>query len=285
MKRFIRKVVVIGTGVMGLQISYSVALRGFNVFLKSRSESSLEDGIIKLRESFLRGVIDKKISQKQAEEAYARIKGTTSFHDAGKECDILVESIVEDIDAKRRLFQQLESVCPRYTIFCSNTSSLSITELASSLKTPNRFIGLHFLNPVMAIKLVEIVKGKLTSLETVSIATTFAKGLDKIPMLMNDTPGFHVNRMLIPMINEAIFILDEGNASREDIDLSMKLGAKHPIGPLALADLIGLDVCLAIMESLFTQFRDPKYRPCPLLVKMVQMNWLGRKTKKGFYEY
>lgn len=281
----LKKIVIVGTGTMGIQISELIALNAFNVVLKSRNESTLECGLKKIKENLQRSVNEKRITLEKANEAMSRITGTTSFREAGKNADIVIESIVEDVEEKKRLFKELTEVCPLYTIFFSNTSSLSITDLATSVKTPQRFIGLHFFNPATAIKLVEIIEGKDTSPEATEITKKFAASLHKIPIVVGDSPGFLVNRMLIPMINEAVFMLEEGVASKEDIDLSMKLGAKHPMGPLELADLIGLDVCLSIMESLFRQFNNSKYRPCPLLLKMVQKGHLGRKTNRGFYQY
>jgi 3-hydroxybutyryl-CoA dehydrogenase len=278
-------VLVVGTGVMGSQISQLVSLNGFNVILKGRSESSLQDGLKRIKETMQRSVKEARISQKQANEAIERITGTTSFLAGGKSVDIVIEAIIEDVEEKKRLFKEIDSLFSPKTVISSNTSSLSITELANSVKTPERFIGLHIFNPAPVIKLVEIVKGKQTSTQTTETVKNFAIKLNKVPIILSDTPCFLVNRMLIPMINEATYMLEEGIAKKEEIDLSMKLGAKHPMGPLELADLIGLDVCLSIMESLFEQFHNPKYRPSPLLIKMVQMKCLGRKTKKGFYEY
>jgi 3-hydroxybutyryl-CoA dehydrogenase len=280
-----KKIAVIGTGTMGIQISQVIALNGFNVVLKSRTENSLECGLKRIKENLQRSVNEKRLTREQANETMARITGTTRFLKAGKNADIVIESIIEDMEEKKSVFKEMAKVCPSYTIFSSNTSSLSISELATSVETPQRVIGLHFFNPAAVIKLVEITKGRVTSPENVNVIRDFVGNLNKIPIVINDSPGFLVNRMLIPMINEAISILEEGVASKEDIDSSMKLGAKHPMGPLELADLIGLDVCLSIMESLFKQFNNPKYRPCPLMLKMVQKNYLGRKTKRGFYEY
>lgn len=270
---------------MGIQISQVVALSGFQVVLKSRNKSSIGYGLEKIRENLQRSLDKKRITQEQANEAVAKITGTTSFFEMGKNADIVIESIIEDTEEKKKLFKKIASVCPSFTIFSSNTSSLSISELATSVDSPQRFIGLHFFNPATTMELVEVVKGRMTSPETCYIIENFARNLKKIPIVLNDSPGFLVNRMLIPAINEAIFILEAGIASKEDIDLSMKLGAKHPMGPLELADLIGLDVCLSIMESLYKQFNNSKYRPCPLLLKMVKMKYLGRKTKRGFYQY
>jgi 3-hydroxybutyryl-CoA dehydrogenase len=192
---------------------------------------------------------------------------------------------VEDLSKKKLLLKDLSKTLSPSCIIASNTSSLSISELSKSIDYPERFIGLHFLNPATSINLVEIIKGDKTSALTCSVVKEFAIKLGKTPILLKDSPGFLINRMLIPAINEAAFILEAGIASKEEIDLSMKLGAKHPLGPFELADLIGIDVCLSIMESLYKQFNDPKYRPCPLLIRMVNMNQLGRKNKKGFYTY
>jgi 3-hydroxybutyryl-CoA dehydrogenase len=281
----IKKITVVGSGVMGIQISQLLALKGFDVFLKSRKQDSIESGLNRINQSLQRSIEEKRITAEQANSTFSRIKGTTSVSEAGRNCDILIESIVEKAEEKKRLLAEFENICPKETIFCSNTSSLSITDISNPLKFPEKFIGLHFLNPVMSIKLVEVIKGKSTSQKTTDLIDEFALYLGKYPLVLNDSPGFLVNRMLIPMINEAVFMLQENIASRDQIDLSMKLGAKHPIGPLALADLIGLDVCLSIMQSLYQQFNDPKYCPSTLLVQMVKKNLLGRKTKKGFYDY
>jgi 3-hydroxybutyryl-CoA dehydrogenase len=280
-----KKIAVIGTGTMGVQVAQLVATQGFNVVLKSRHQTSLTKGINRINSNLQRCLLDNRLTQEQVQLVSQRIVGTTSFLETVKDCDILIESIIEDAAVKKQLFKKIEKVCSSKTILCSNTSSLSITDLASVIESPSRFVGLHFFNPALSIKLVELIEGKFTSPETVAQVNAFALALGKSPIVIRDSPGFLVNRMLIPMINEAVFILEKGTSTKEEIDSSMKLGAKHPIGPLALADLIGLDVCLSIMQSLCLQFNDPKYRPCPLLVKMVEMGNLGRKTKKGFYDY
>ena len=280
-----KKIAVIGAGTMGIQISQVAALNGFQVVLKSRNSASIRSGLKHIGENLQRCLEKKRITLDESKTALDRIIGTTSFSEIGKDVDIVIESIIENVDVKKKLFKKITKVCSSSAIISSNTSSLSITELASSVELPQRFIGLHFFNPATTIELVEIVKGRLTSPETCESIENFARNLKKTPIILNDSPGFLVNRMLIPAINEAIIILEAGTASKEDIDLSIKLGAKHPMGTLELADLIGLDVCLNLMESLFAQFNTAKYRPCPLLIKMVKMKHLGRKTKRGFYQY
>ena len=214
----------------------------------------------------------------------SNISTTLSYEDI-KDADLVIEAIVEDIKVKETVFKELDEICEDKTILATNTSSLSITEIASFTKRPEKVIGMHFFNPVPVMKLTEIITGQKTSVETFDTVFKIASDIGKVPVRVEESPGFVVNRILVPMINEAVGILSENVASKEDIDESMKLGANHPIGPLALADLIGLDVCLAIMEVLYNEFSDSKYRPHPLLKKMVRANNLGRKTGKGFYEY
>jgi 3-hydroxybutyryl-CoA dehydrogenase len=266
---------------MGLQITQLMASFGFKVYLKSRNETSLQLGLIKIAERLQKN----KISQGQMEQAASRVIGCTAFNEVPKNIEFIIEAIIEDAREKKCLFNEVEKNFLAETIICSNTSSLSISKLASGLAEPGRFVGLHFFNPVHIIKLVEIIEGSHTSPKTVEKARIFAQNLDKTPIIMQDSPGFLVNRMLIPVINEATYMLEEKIAKKEEIDLSMKLGAKHPMGPLELADLIGVDVCLSILNSLYEQSKNPKYLPSPLLKEMVRTNRLGRKTKKGFYEY
>lgn len=241
------------------------------------SLSGLEKSLDKL-------VKREKITAESKESTLNNISITSKYEDL-KDCDLIIEAISEDMDLKRQVFGMLDSLCKEETILATNTSSLSITEIANSTNRPDKVIGMHFFNPVPMMKLVEVIKGIATSEETKEAIVEMTKSVGKTPVEVEEAPGFVVNRILIPMINEAIGIYAEGIATAEDIDDSMKLGANHPMGPLALGDLVGLDVCLAIMDVLYEEFGDSKYRAHPLLRKMVRGNVLGRKTKKGFFEY
>jgi 3-hydroxybutyryl-CoA dehydrogenase len=300
----IKKIMVVGAGQMGSGIAQVAAQAGLPVILTDIEDRLVQKGL---------GVIDKNLTRdvekgrKTAEEKAAimgRITGTASLDaatdgragvnadhegatslDAAADVDLVIEAIVENLEVKKDLFAKLDAICRPEAILASNTSSLPITQLAAVTKRADRFIGMHFMNPVPVMKLVEIIRGIATTDETYNVIRDLAVRMEKTPVSVNDYPGFVSNRVLMPMINEAVFCLYEGVASAEDIDSVMKLGMNHPMGPLTLADFIGLDTCLYIMEVLYEGFNDPKYRPCPLLKKMVMAGYLGRKSGRGFYQY
>ena len=278
------KICVIGSGTMGKGIVQTFATKGHKVVIKGHRQESLDKAIASLDKGLSKLVEKGKITSEDKDITMSNISTTLSYEDI-KDADLVIEAIVEDIKVKETVFKELDEICEAKTILATNTSSLSITEIASFTKRPEKVIGMHFFNPVPVMKLTEIITGQNTSVETFDTVFKIASDIGKVPVRVEESPGFVVNRILVPMINEAVGILSENVASKEDIDESMKLGANHPIGPLALADLIGLDVCLAIMEVLYNEFSDSKYRPHPLLKKMVRANNLGRKTGKGFYEY
>lgn len=278
------KICVIGTGTMGNGIAQTFAQAGHDVLLKGRSEASLAKAHKAIDKSLSKMVEKGKMEAAQKDAIEARIKDTMAYEDCN-DADLVVEAIAEDMPTKLEVFKLLDGICKPEAILATNTSSLSITEIAAVTNRPEQVIGMHFFNPVPMMKLVEVIKGQLTSPEVHDRVVALATEVGKAPVSVNEAPGFVVNRILIPMINEAVGILADGVATREEIDEAMKLGANHPMGPLALGDLVGLDVCLAIMEVLYHEFGDSKYRPHPLLRKMVRANLLGRKTGVGFYDY
>lgn len=279
-----KKIGVLGTGTMGAGIIQVLAQSGYEVVLRARRQTSVDKGIATIVKNLDKLIKKEKITEADKNDILGRIHGSTEI-EIVKDADLIIEAATENMEAKKALFKELDELCKPETIIATNTSALSITEIAAVTGRPDKIIGMHFFNPVPAMKLVEIVKGLTTSEETRKAIIDLTKALSKTPVDVAEAPGFVVNRILIPMVNEGIGILADGVADVEGIDTAMKLGANHPMGPLALGDLIGLDVCLAIMETLYTEFGDTKYRPHPLLRKMVRAGKLGRKTGAGFYDY
>ncbi len=280
----INKIGVVGAGTMGQGIAQTVAQGGFEVWLRDIESELLEEAIESIDDSLKRLVKKDKISEGQKEKILDNINTTLELEELS-ECDVIIEAVVEDVEIKKDVFSDLDKICPPETILASNTSTIPITELASTTERPEKFIGMHFFNPVPLMDLVEVIRGLETDEETKDLIFSLTDRIGKEPVEVKDSPGFAVNRMLIPMINEAVFSLHERVASKEDIDKVMKMGANHPMGPLELADMIGLDIVLEIMKVLHEEMGDPKYRPCPLLKKMVRAGKLGKKSGEGFYEY
>jgi 3-hydroxybutyryl-CoA dehydrogenase len=279
-----KKIFVLGAGTMGAGIVQAFAQKGCEVIVRDIKDEFVDRGIAGIAKGLEKQVAKGKMTEEDREAILSRISGTTDMNLAA-DCDLVVEAAIENMKIKKEIFAELDGICKSETILASNTSSLSITEVASATKRPDKVIGMHFFNPAPVMKLVEIIKGIATSEETFDAVKELSVAIGKEPVEVAEAPGFVVNRILIPMINEATFILQEGIASVEDIDTAMKYGANHPMGPLALGDLIGLDVCLAIMDVLFTETGDNKYRASSILRKYVRAGWLGRKSGKGFYDY
>jgi 3-hydroxybutyryl-CoA dehydrogenase len=280
----IQRVGVVGAGQMGNGIAHVAALAGFQVVLSDVARELVDKGIANITKNMERQVGKGAITAEAKAEALGRISGATTL-EAHAGCDLVVEAVIESLEVKVALFRQLDGTVKADGILASNTSSIAITKLAAATKRPGQFIGMHFMNPVPMMQLVEVIRGLATSDATYQTVEETAKRMGKTPVEVNDSPGFVSNRVLMPMINEAIFAVYEGVGTPEAVDTVMKLGMNHPMGPLTLADLIGLDTCLAILRVLHDGLGDPKYRPCPLLVKMVDAGWLGRKSGRGFYEY
>lgn len=280
----VKKVGVVGAGTMGSGIAQVVASNGRDVILLDVSDSALDRGMKAIGNSLGRLVKKGDIKEDDSKSILSRIKTSTKFEDL-EDTDLVIEAVFEDLNVKKETFKKLDATTRPDIMLATNTSSLPIIEIAVITKRPDKVIGMHFFNPVPLMKLVEIIKSLATSEETVQFAYDFAMALGKEPVIAKDVPGFIVNRVLMPMLNEAVFALEEGVATPEDIDKAMKLGTNQPIGPLALIDLIGLDVTLDVIDVLYREFKDPKFRAAPLLRQMVRAGWLGRKTGRGFYKY
>lgn len=280
----VEKIMVVGAGQMGSGIAQVCAQAGYTVTLNDLKSEFVERGLGVINKNLSRNVEKGRLSAEQKEEILSRITPSTSLQDA-QEADLVIEAAVENMDIKTKVFAQLDELAPEHAILATNTSSLPITEIAAATNRPEKVIGMHFMNPVPVMKLVEIIRGLATADEVYQEIEDITKKIGKVPVEVNDFPGFVSNRILMPMINEAIYTLYEGVASKEAIDEVMKLGMNHPMGPLTLADFIGLDTCLYIMETLHEGFGDTKYRPCPLLRKYVKAGWLGKKSGRGFYSY
>ena len=280
-----KNITIIGAGTMGNGIAHAFAQKEYKVTIVDISNESLEKAIVTITKNLDRMLSKEKISEQEKNDTLANINTTTDFQTGVEKSDLVVEAATENVDLKLKIFKDLDEICQEHTILATNTSSISITQIANQTNRKDKIIGMHFMNPVPIMKLVEVIRGNETSNEVTSQIMDLSKKLDKIPVEVNDAPGFVANRILMPMINEAIHTLNEDVSSVEGIDTVMILGMSHPMGPLHLADFIGLDVCLSILEVMYDGFSDEKYKPCSLLIDLVNNNNLGIKTGKGFYDY
>ncbi|MGE5403982.1 MAG: 3-hydroxybutyryl-CoA dehydrogenase [Candidatus Saccharibacteria bacterium] len=278
------KIMVLGAGTMGAGIVQTAAQAGFEVIVRDIKQEFVDKGIAGIDKLLGKNVDKGKMSAEDKAAVMGRISGTVDMA-AAADCDLVIEAALEVMDIKKSIFKELDAICKPECILASNTSALSVTEIAAATGRSDKVIGMHFFNPVPAMKLVEVIRGANTSQETFDAIKDLCEKMGKAPVEINEAPGFVVNRLLIPMLNEGMFCVMEGVASPADVDTSMKFGAGHPMGPLALADMIGLDICLAIMNTLYKEFGDTKYRPCPLLAKLVRAGKMGRKTGEGFFKY
>jgi len=281
----IKKVCVLGAGIMGAGIAQTAAVAGFNVSIRDMEDHFVENGMASIKSNLDRAVSKGNLEKDEVDKIMGRIKGTIDLQEAAREADMVIEAIIEVMEIKKQVYKDIDAICKKETIFATNTSGLSITEIASVTQRPGQVIGMHFFNPVPVMRLVELIKGFSTTDKTLGIARAFVEKIKKTSIEVKEAPGFAVNRILVPMLNEAIFVLAEGIAEVKDIDEGMTLGANHPIGPLALADMVGLDTILLVLEGFHKELGEDKYRPAPLLRKMVRAGHLGRKSGKGFYDY
>lgn len=280
----IKEMMIVGAGQMGAGIAQVCAQAGFKIYLYDQDEAATERGMKSIEKHLTRSVEKARISEADKTTTLENVHPSTNINDA-KQVDVVIEAVVENMDVKKKIFTQLDTITPAHAILATNTSSLPITEIAAVTNRPKQVIGMHFMNPVPVMKLVEVIRALQTDDQTYETIATLAKQLNKTAVRVNDFPGFVANRVLMPMINEAIYTVYEGVSTPEDVDTVMELGMNHPMGPLALADFIGLDTCLSIMEVLYEGFGDSKYRPCPLLRQYVQAGWYGKKSGQGFYTY
>jgi len=280
----INRVGVVGCGTMGSGIAHVCAQAGYTVTVSEVSEDLLKKGLATINSFLSKAVEKQKITPQDRDATLTRIKGTTSFNDFSN-CDLVIEAAIENLDPKKKIFTELDRICPRHAILASNTSGLPVIEMAMATRRPDKVLGLHFFNPAPVMKLLEVVRTIATSDETLETAKEFGKSIGKTVVVAKDTPGFIVNRLMLPELLNAVRMLEVGVATREDIDNAIVLGLNHPMGPLTLADLVGLDVILSLANTLYNEFKDPQFAPPILLVRMVSAGWLGRKKGKGFYEY